>query len=46
MDLLEGLYEITQNRGLKNFELVVRISKEKAGSRWDADFIKRQIEIR
>ena len=43
-DLLEGLYEITQKRGLKNFDLVIRLSV--TGSRWDADFIKRQLQIR
>lgn len=43
-DLLEGLYDITQKRGLKNFDIVIRLSV--TGSRWDADFIKRQLQIR
>jgi hypothetical protein len=43
-DLLEGLYEVTKKLNLKNFDLVIRLSV--TGSRWDADFIKRQIQIR
>lgn len=46
LELLEGLYEISQKKGLKNFDLIIRLSSEKAGSRWDADFIKRQFKIR
>ena len=46
MELLEGLYEITQKLGLKNFDLVIRLSSEKQGSRWNEEFIKRQFQIR
>lgn len=35
LELLEGLYEITQRKGLKNFDLIVRISSERQGTRWD-----------
>ena len=46
LEIIEGLYEITQKKGLKNFDLVIRLSSEKAGSRWDGNFIKRQFKIR
>lgn len=46
LELLEGLYEITQKKGLKNFDLVVRVSSEKEGTRWDEEFIRRQFVIR
>lgn len=42
-ELLEGLQEVTKKRGLKNFELIVRLSG--SGSRWDADYISRQLSI-
>jgi hypothetical protein len=35
LELMQGLYEVTHSLGLSNFDLVIRISSEKAGSRWD-----------
>lgn len=45
LELLEGLYEVTQKKGFKNFDLIIRISSERQGTRWDEDFIKRQFQI-
>lgn len=48
IELLEGLRDVTQKKGLNNFELVLRIKNEgpQGQSRWDQDYISRQIEIR
>jgi predicted ferric reductase len=44
--LLEGLRDITKAKGLSNFELVLRISSEQNGEKWDSDFVRRQMEVR
>lgn len=42
LELLEGLRDITQKKGLNNFELVLRIKNEGSNaSRWDQDYIQR-----
>ena len=45
LEMLEGLQEITAKKECNNFELVLRISSEQKGSRWDSDFIRRQVAI-
>ena len=44
LDLLQGLHQISKEKNLNNFELVLRISQENP-ERWDADYLRRQIEI-
>lgn len=43
LDLLQGLHDISKEKNLNNFELVLRISQEKA-QRWDAEYLRRQLE--
>ncbi len=45
LELLEGLKEINQTLGLRNFHLELRFSNDGMGQRWDRDFIIRNIEI-
>ncbi len=40
LELIEGLRDVTEKAGLKNFELVVRISNENK-FRWDKEFIEK-----
>jgi NAD(P)H-flavin reductase len=40
LELLQGLHDISKQKGLNNFELVLRISQEKQ-ERWDADYLRR-----
>lgn len=47
IELLEGLRDIVRKRGLSHFELNLRIKNESGvESRWDQDFIRRQVEVR
>jgi hypothetical protein len=41
-ELLNGLNEICQKKGIRNFELVYRFSNQKP-PRWDGAFIERQL---
>jgi NAD(P)H-flavin reductase len=43
LDLLQGLHQITKDKNLNNFELVLRISQENR-QRWDAEYLRRQLE--
>ena len=40
LDLLKGLHQISKEKNLNNFELVLRISQENP-ERWDADYLRR-----
>ncbi len=43
LDLFEGLAHVTKAKGLKNFELFIRISSEQNKGRWDESFIETEI---
>lgn len=45
LELLEGLAEITKTLGLRNFHLELRFSNSGIATRWDRDFIARNIDI-
>jgi len=45
LDLLEGLRDVTKALGLSNFHLELRFGNEARGTRWDREFIIRNIEI-
>jgi NAD(P)H-flavin reductase len=45
LELLEGLAEITKSLGLKNFHLELRFSNSGVATRWDREFIMRNIDI-
>jgi len=45
LDLLNCLHNVSKERNLNNFELVLRISREKAtDERWNAEYLQRQLE--
>ena len=43
--MLEGLAEITKSLGLNNFHLELRFSTSGVATRWDREFIMRNIDI-
>jgi NAD(P)H-flavin reductase len=43
LDLLQGLQQISRDKNLNNFELVLRISQENT-ERWDAEYLRRQLQ--
>lgn len=43
LDLLQGLHQISRDKNLNNFELVLRISQENP-ERWDAEYLRRQLQ--
>lgn len=45
LELLEGLRDITKALGLTNFYLELRFGSEARGTRWDSEFIIRNIQI-
>lgn len=45
LELLEGLNAVTKGLGLSNFHLELRFGNEARGTRWDREFIIRNIEI-
>jgi NAD(P)H-flavin reductase len=45
LQLLEGLAEITKTLNLRNFQLELRFSNSGVATRWDRDFIIRNIDI-
>lgn len=45
LELLEGLAEIAKGRGLMNFHLELRFSNSGVATRWDREFIMRNIDI-
>ena len=45
LELCEALHAYCQQRGIKNFELVLRLSKEKLNAeRWNDDFVQKTIK--
>jgi hypothetical protein len=45
LELLEGLRDVTKGMGLSNFHLELRFGNEARGTRWDREFIIRNVEI-
>lgn len=43
LELLEGLRDVTKGLGLTNFHLELRFGNEARGTRWDREFIMRNI---